>query len=202
MVAAPAHLFPATPISNAITIGIVGVEPIVLVITVGTDIEAVRRFGSAIAIAVVIFHALVREESNFNKDIRSHADAWGLAQLLPSTAKEVAGWMGTTVSTSQLTDPATNLRLGARYFESLMQTNGQNPQLALACYNAGCGNVKKWRARFGDLPTDQFVESIPFRETRHYAKRVSRTWQIYHLLYDDGPAFPDLSAFNHSAFTP
>ena len=148
-----------------------------------------------------IFHALVREESNFNKDIRSHADAWGLAQLLPSTAREVAGWMGTTVSTSQLTDPATNLKLGARYFESLMHTNGQNPQLAMACYNAGCGNVKKWRARFGDLPTDQFVESIPFRETRHYAKRVSRTWQIYHLLYDNGPAFPDLSAFNQSAFT-
>lgn len=147
-----------------------------------------------------IFHALVREESNFNKDIRSHADAWGLSQLLPSTAKQVAGWMGTTVTTSQLTDPATNLKLGARYFESLMTTNGQNPQLAMACYNAGCGNVKKWRTRFGDLPTDQFVESIPFRETRHYVKRVSGTWQVYHLLYDGGAPFPDLSAYNHSAF--
>ena len=147
-----------------------------------------------------IFHALVREESNFNKDIRSHADAWGLSQLLPSTAKQVAGWMGTTVTTSQLTDPATNLKLGARYFESLMTTNGENPQLAMACYNAGCGNVKKWRTRFGDIPTDQFVESIPFRETRHYAKRVSRSWQVYHLLYDGGSTFPDLSAFNENAF--
>ena len=147
-----------------------------------------------------IFHALVREESNFNKDIRSHADAWGLSQLLPSTAKQVAGWMGTTVTTPQLKDPATNLKLGARYFESLMTTNGGNPQLSMACYNAGCGNVKKWRTRFGDVPTDQFVESIPFRETRHYAKRVSRSWQVYHLLYDGGAAFPDLSAYNHNAF--
>ena len=141
------------------------------------------------------FHALVREESNFNKEITSHAGAKGLSQLMPATARSVGRWLGLSVTTDQMTDPWTNLRIGTRYFESLVTRYRGNPYLAMAGYNAGEGNVKKWMERFGNLPTDAWVESIPYRETRHYVKRVTRTWQTYHLLYDGGSTFPDHTAY-------
>ncbi|MED5369782.1 MAG: transglycosylase SLT domain-containing protein [Myxococcota bacterium] len=145
-----------------------------------------------------LFHALTREESTFNKDIVSWAGAIGLSQLMPATAQGQARRMGLSVSKSDLRDPYTNARIGANYFDWLMKRFDGNHWLALAGYNAGEGNVDKWLSRFGNLPTDQFIESIPFRETRNYSRRVSRSWQTYHLLYDGGPAFPDRKAYNHA----
>jgi soluble lytic murein transglycosylase len=151
-----------------------------------------------------MFHALVREESNFNKDIVSWAGAIGLSQLMPATARGVARWMGFSVTNSQLRDPATNLKIGARYFESLLERYDGNPYLTLAGYNAGEGNVDKWLTRFGNVPTDHFVESIPFRETRGYVKRVTASYQTYHLVYDAEPAtaWPDRTGFLDSAMPP
>ncbi len=144
-----------------------------------------------------IFHALVREESNFNHKARSWAGAQGLSQLMPATARGVAGWLGMPYSGSQAYDPETNLKIGARYLESLFKRYRGNPFLALAGYNAGEGNVDKWRKR-GERPTDEFVEAIPFRETRGYVKRVMGTYQAYRALYDEGPLYADWSAFNHA----
>jgi soluble lytic murein transglycosylase len=146
-----------------------------------------------------LFHALVREESNFNERIVSHAGARGLSQLMPATARSVAGWLGSSVSDAGMFVPSTNLRIGGRYLHHLMERYGNDPFLSLAGYNAGPGNVGKWLEERGNRPVDEFVESIPFRETRHYVKRVSASWQMYHLLYDGGEPFPPLSAFNHQA---
>ncbi|MFH1463512.1 MAG: transglycosylase SLT domain-containing protein [Pseudomonadota bacterium] len=147
-----------------------------------------------------IFHALVREESNFNQDIVSHAGARGLSQLMPATARSVGKWLGLSVSNQMMFDPATNLRIGARYLQYLMEHYRGDPFLALAGYNAGEGNVDKWLRERGNRPVDEFVEAIPLRETRRYVKRVSGTWQTYHLLYEpDAPPFPALSAFNAAA---
>lgn len=145
-----------------------------------------------------IFHALTREESTFNKDITSWAGAIGLSQLMPATAQGQSRKMGLSVSKQDLHDPYTNARIGAYYFNWLMGRFKGNHWLALAGYNAGEGNVDKWLKRFGNLPTDQFIESIPFRETRNYSRRVSRSYQTYHLLYDGGAAFPDRKAYNHA----
>ena len=71
--------------------------------------------------------------------------------------------------------------------------------LAVAAYNAGEGNVGKWLKNKGNLPTDMFIESIPFRETRHYVKRVMGTYQAYHSQFDPGPLYYDFSAYNHKA---
>ncbi len=146
-----------------------------------------------------IFHALVREESNFNKEIVSHAGARGLSQLMPATARSVARWLGTSVSDRGMFVPETNLRIGARYLHFLMDRYGGDPFVSLAGYNAGEGNVGKWLRERGNRPVDEFVEGIPFRETRKYVKRVSTSWQTYHVLYDGGTPFPALSAFNHKA---
>lgn len=145
------------------------------------------------------FHALVREESNFNKDIVSHAGARGLSQLMPGTARSMARVLGFSVSEQQLHDPYTNLRIGSRYFESLSQRYRHNSYVSMAGYNAGEGNVKKWMDRFGNIPTDEWIESVPYRETRRYIKRVSRTWQVYHLLYDEGGTFPVGAPYVHVA---
>ena len=149
-----------------------------------------------------IFHSLVREESSFNKDIVSWAGAKGLSQLMPATAQRVAAWVGVSVNSTTIFDPSTNLRIGSKYLGYLHGYFNGNPFLAVAAYNAGEGNVGKWLKSKGNLPTDMFIESIPFRETRHYVKRVLGTYQAYHLLYDqseDTPIFIDLHDFNHVA---
>jgi soluble lytic murein transglycosylase len=146
-----------------------------------------------------LFHALVREESNFNRRIVSFAGARGLSQLMPATARQTAGWLKMSITMDDLNDPATNLRIGGRYLAAMHKQHDGNPYLALAAYNAGSGRVSQWIARFGNVPLDEYVEQIPFRETRGYVKRVMGTWQTMRYQFDDGSPFPDLSAFNHQA---
>jgi len=144
-----------------------------------------------------MFHALVREESGFNKDAQSWAGAQGLSQLMPGTARRVARWLNIQATNGMAFDPLTNLRIGSRYFEYLQERFDGNLALAVAGYNAGEGNVDKWLAERGNLPTDEFVESIPFRETRHYVKRVLGTYQLYRLIHQTDPVFDDWTRFNH-----
>ncbi len=149
------------------------------------------------------FHAIVREESNFDRKIKSHAGAVGLSQLMPATARSTAGWMGRTVNTSDLIFPEHNLPIGARYFDYVYDKVGQDPMLAMASYNAGPGRVVGWASEWDQPPLDEFVERIPFRETRGYVKRVSTSWQTMRYAFDvDAPPFPDLSRFNHSVAVP
>ena len=146
-----------------------------------------------------VFHSLVREESNFNPRIISWAGARGLSQLMPRTAQSVAGWLNVPYSRARLFEPAYNLAVGSRYIEHLMNRYGGSPFLALAGYNAGEGNVGRWLRRFGDVPTDEMVESIPIRQTRHYVKRVMSSFQTYNLLYDGGEPILNLHGFVHHA---
>ncbi len=147
-----------------------------------------------------LFHGLVREESNFNRKIVSFAGARGLSQLMPATARQTAGWLGMTVTMSDLEVPSTNLRIGAKYLDAMHKQLADSPYLALAAYNGGAGNVNKWIGQYGNLPTDEFVERIPFRETRGYVKRVMGTWQTMRHRFDvDKEPFYDLSAYNHEA---
>ena len=148
----------------------------------------------------LLFQGLMREESGYNPRAKSHAGARGLSQLMPATGRSVAGWMGKKVTTAQLYDPVTNLSIGARYLDFLHDHFNGNSLLCLAGYNAGQGNVGKWLKAYGNLPTDEFVERIPFRETRKYVKAVSTSWQIYRLLDPAAQGvFPELSPFNHTA---
>ncbi len=146
-----------------------------------------------------LFHALVREESNFNRKIISFAGARGLSQLMPATARQTAGWLGMTVTMPALEDPQTNLNIGAKYLDAMHKQLSTSPYLALAAYNGGAGNVNKWITRFDNPPIDEYVEQIPYRETRGYVRRVMGSWQTYRWTVDEGPAFPDLSRFNHKA---
>ena len=145
------------------------------------------------------FHGLVRTESNFDPQAISWAGARGLCQVMPATGRGVGKWMGMVVTPDDLLIPETNLRVGARYLEFLHKRFNDSPFLSAAGYNAGEHRVDQWLERFGNLPTDEFVERIPFDETRNYVKSVVGTWQMYHWLRGSGPALLDLSRFNLQA---
>lgn len=126
---------------------------------------------------------LMREESGFSPRVESYAHAFGLTQLLLKTAQHVSkGLPGPAVTRASLSDPALNLRLGARYLARLHKRFG-HMALAIAGYNAGGGAVARWRAKWPDLLPDELVECIPYDQTRNYTKRVVESWGRYHFLY-------------------
>jgi soluble lytic murein transglycosylase len=127
--------------------------------------------------------ALMRQESMFDPEARSSADARGLMQLLPTTAARVAAARGQPVRDEDLAEPETNIALGVAYFDSLLQRYAGDPIKALAAYNAGEDAVARWDARFGTRAPDEFVESITYRETRDYVKRVLANYRAYQQLY-------------------
>ncbi|MBD3646069.1 MAG: lytic transglycosylase domain-containing protein, partial [Pseudomonadales bacterium] len=115
--------------------------------------------------------AVARQESAFMPDARSSAGALGIMQLMPATAALVADSMDMKgVSESDLTDPSLNIQLGSWYLGSLLRQFDQNRILATAAYNAGPGRVREWLDP--SLPLDVWIETIPYRETRHYVQNV------------------------------
>ena len=146
-----------------------------------------------------LFHALVREESTFNREIISFAGAIGLSQLMWRTAQQTAGWLKIDVSREDLFEPEKNLKIGARYLHAMHRQLSDSPYLALAAYNGGARNVNRWVEANENPPVDEWVERIPFRETRGYVKRVMGTWQTMRYHFDAGAPYPDLSAYNQRA---
>ncbi len=126
---------------------------------------------------------IMREESLFKDTIESWAGAVGLMQVMPATAHQQAKFVNlTSYSPESLTDPETNILLGSSYFHRMVQLYHDNIPLAVMAYNAGPGNVNKWKRGNGNLPLDEFIEEIPFTETRGYVKRVMRSMQVYGKL--------------------
>ena len=124
--------------------------------------------------------ALARQESAMNHTARSHADAYGLMQLLPSTAKLVARRHGKSFSgASSLYDPGTNITLGSSHLAWLLQRYNGQIALAFAAYNAGEHRVDRWIKGKGGIPIDVWIETIPFRETRNYVKNVLAFRHVY-----------------------
>ncbi|WP_407033617.1 lytic transglycosylase domain-containing protein [Facivitalis istanbulensis] len=134
-----------------------------------------------------IIHAIARQESQFDRAAVSHAGARGLMQLMPATAAEQSGKIGLAYSSDMLTaDPNLSIRLGASYFERIRNNFGSYP-LAIAAYNAGSGNVNKWLRQNGDPRTGavdivDWIEAIPYMETRNYVQRVLENAVVYDLM--------------------
>jgi soluble lytic murein transglycosylase len=140
--------------------------------------------------------AIVRQESAFAPDAKSGVGARGLMQLMPGTAKNVADKLQMPYSADRLsTDGLYNLTLGQSYLERLIEDFGGSYPLAIAAYNAGPGRVRQWLREFGDprgrdLDMVDWVEMIPFNETRTYVQRVLENLQIYRGQdRDNGSAF-------------
>lgn len=127
--------------------------------------------------------AIIREESQYDARALSRVGAVGLMQLMPMTAQTVAKQVGEgVVGREDLFDEGTNIRYGVRYLEQLLQQFSGNIIHAVAAYNAGPQAVSAWVAKYQDRPPDEFVELIPFQETRYYVKRVLRSYREYQRL--------------------
>ena len=145
--------------------------------------DTVRRAADAQDVDPLLVVAIIRQESMFDPTARSPADARGLMQLLPSTAERVASTSGQPLDHADLTDPGVNIDLGTRYLRTLLTRFGGDPLKAIAAYNGGENAVAKWQRRFADLADDEFVESITYRETRDYVKRVVANYRTYQQRY-------------------
>ncbi len=133
---------------------------------------------------------IIRQESIFNPRVRSGANAYGLMQLLPGTAKLVARKYGSTADLSSPTNlyqPTLNIELGTGYMRDQLDKFGRVEYMA-AAYNAGPGRIPGWRASL-PIEMDEFVEAIPFRETRGYVQGVTRNTAQYRRLYDENGNF-------------
>lgn len=130
-----------------------------------------------------VIEGVMREESLFQKNVRSYVGATGLMQLMPGTASMVAKTV--PASPTDLTDPENNIILGSTYLRDMrVKFDGQLP-LAIMAYNAGPGNVNRFLRNLGHLELDEFIEEIPIAETRGYVKRVMRSMQVYGGLYGE-----------------
>ncbi|MEM1425894.1 MAG: transglycosylase SLT domain-containing protein, partial [Cyanobacteria bacterium P01_H01_bin.130] len=146
-------------------------------------------YGDAIAAAAenrnfhpLLVAGLIRQESRFEKDIVSVAGAIGLMQVLPGTGDWGAREIG--LPDFDLRDPIDNLALGTWFLDYTHEQYDGNSMYAIASYNAGPGNIAKWIERFNPQDFDQFVEQIPFPETRNYFKAVLGNYWNYVRLYD------------------
>jgi soluble lytic murein transglycosylase len=142
-----------------------------------------KRYSTANAIDPYLIASLIRQESAFNPNAVSHANAVGLMQLLPKVGRGVARQEKIRhFSTQQLFTPATNLRLGTHYFRSMVDKFGSF-EYALAAYNAGTDRVQDWMGQGKYRDPQEFVESIPFTETREYVQNILRNANVYRQLY-------------------
>ncbi len=147
----------------------------------------VQRWAPSAGVPVDLLQALMREESALDPRAVSPVGAIGLTQLMLPTAREVARQLKIRrPSRTDLMNGPLNIRIGARYLGQLLRRFDGRVALAVAAYNAGGGAVSRWLEARGDLELDEFVEEIPFEETRGYVKRVLRSYAAYRLLYGGG----------------
>ena len=127
--------------------------------------------------------SLIRQESEFDASAISYANAYGLMQLLPSVGRRMAREEGiANFQTFQLLDPAMNIRLGTRYLRQMLDRFGGVEEYALAAYNAGDNRVADWQAAGPYSGIDEFVESIPFTQTREYVEAILRNEETYEAI--------------------
>jgi soluble lytic murein transglycosylase len=130
---------------------------------------------------------LIRQESRFIADARSHVGASGLMQVMPATARWVARKIGLRFTPDMITDRDVNLTLGTAYLKLVLDDFGGSQAMAAAAYNAGPGRPRRWREG-PMLETPIWAENIPFPETRNYVKQVLANAAVYAALL--GPSGP------------
>lgn len=131
-------------------------------------------------------YGLMRQESRFVSNARSHVGAGGLMQIMPDTAKLVARQMGETYNPAALTDMNTNIRYGTFYLSMIQSQLSNSPVLATAGYNAGPNRARRWQPDVQPIAADQYTETIPLIETRDYVKHVMTNATHYGVLLGQG----------------
>lgn len=138
--------------------------------------EYVEKYAKLYNLDEKLIYAIIKNESNFNKDAISPVGAVGLMQIMESTADDVAKQLN--FYSYDLHSPEDNIKIGAKYFSDLLKKYGKT-SLALAAYNAGFGNVDSW-INDGIIKSDGTdYENIPYKETNMYVRKILRDYDIY-----------------------
>ena len=150
----------------------------------------VRKISRQYQLEPAHVYAVIRQESAFNKDARSHAGALGLMQLMPKTGRVTAKKHNIPLaSTSLLYQPDKNISIGSAYLKQVMEAYDDNIVLASAAYNAGPHRVKRWLPEDKEKPATQWIAMVPFNETRNYIQRILAYIAIYDWRLEQ-PATP------------
>jgi soluble lytic murein transglycosylase-like protein len=147
--------------------------------------DCVAQYGKLYSIEKNVIYAVMKAESLFKQTAVSSAGASGLMQLMPGTAKGIA--RGLKLDRYDLNDPCTSIQLGAKYIAGLYREFRGNFQYMVASYNAGAGNVEKWKDKLQNGDMDYFTEFTPFIETRYYILRTDKFLTQYNVIYS-GPS--------------
>lgn len=146
----------------------------------------VQKYAKDFSVPDELVWGIMRAESQYRKDAISPVGALGLMQVMPFTGYRVANLLGEKdFQPRQLLEPNAAIKMGARYLQRLMVKFENTIPLVAAGYNAGPHRVKNWLASFGHLETDEFIEHIPFLETRNYVKKVVSNCHVYSKLYSN-----------------
>ncbi len=128
--------------------------------------------------------AVIREESRFQPEVGSFAGALGLMQIIPSTGQGIANQIGIPdFDSSMLLDPETSIKMGTFYLRQQLNSFSENKFYTCGAYNGGPGAMSKWIASRGNKDIDEFIENIPYDETRKYIKKVMGSYYFYQMLY-------------------
>jgi len=146
--------------------------------------ELVMKAAAAYDLDPYIIWSIMREESHYQAEAQSWVGAMGLMQIMPATGEEIASRLKVSLVSGQLLEPETNINFGAFYISRLLNLFEGNLDKALAAYNGGQGNVRKWeKSPLGTAPED-FPTAVVFYETQQYITKVTNTYLTYHWLYE------------------
>lgn len=146
-------------------------------------VEEINLASEKLQIDPYYILSIIKEESHFNETAKSSANAKGLMQLMPDTANYVASKFSPDLSVlADLDNPKINIYIGVNYIKYLKEKFG-NDLYVTAAYNAGEGSLTAWLKKFDTSDEDEFIENIPYSETRNYIKKVFRTYHLYKKIY-------------------
>lgn len=146
--------------------------------------ETIEKYSNYAGVSMPLMLSIIREESYFDPLAQSAVGAGGLMQLMPLTAREISSKYGLGMTNyDDLFNPEMNIKLGNYYFAFLKSMLEGKDISSVAAYNGGIGSIKRWQQSINYNDTDEFVEQIPYEETRNYVKKVFRTYWNYIRLY-------------------
>jgi soluble lytic murein transglycosylase-like protein len=144
--------------------------------------DAIKKYSDRNGLDPFLVMGLILQESSFIPNAKSAVGATGLMQLMPATGKELARRLNVPFGPARLEDPEVNVELGTAHLKMLVRLFGGNALLAVASYNAGQGKVLSWKRAAPGRPLDEFIESMPYSETRNYVKRVTMLRASYERI--------------------
>ncbi len=147
----------------------------------------VEEMAAEFDVPEALIYSVIKKESAFEPEIISYANAYGLMQLLPGTASQLAPRLHMRfTSTRQLYEPETNIKMGTYYLSTLLKKFENNPVMALAAYNAGPHRVTRWRKIYPEKDSDLFMENIEFEQTRVYVRTCLKYYWLYKAIMNPG----------------